>query len=148
MNLTYPIVVMVTIAHQNPSKAPRLNLRGNSSGLCDESCHKETLVSTKRFTEPCINYTCAFRFTQFFCSWKKMSFRSSCIQPFSVFFILICFLSYLAWLCHSKQSRLPETQLVVGILPICGLEMFHEHATWIHFAGSQNFKDWFYSSGE
>lgn len=48
INWTYPIVVMVTIAHQNPSKAPRLNLRGNSSGLCDESCNRETLVLESR----------------------------------------------------------------------------------------------------
>ena len=40
---TYPIVVIVTKAHQNPSKAPWLNLRGNSSGLCEES-YKERKV--------------------------------------------------------------------------------------------------------
>lgn len=34
---TYPTVVIVTNAHQNPSKTPWSNLQGNCSGLLDES---------------------------------------------------------------------------------------------------------------
>ena len=34
---THPTVVIVTNAHQKPSKAPMSNLQGNCSGLLDES---------------------------------------------------------------------------------------------------------------
>ena len=65
--LTYPIVVMVTIAHQNPSKAPWLNPRGNSSGLCLESFvsmenKNKNISSRKLFIKPRIHNSYALQF--------------------------------------------------------------------------------------